>query len=152
MPGPSSPPAGIPANNPAIVYNSKNLWLPRKFVKPDISATDSPVITKGNVYVQRVSNPKRNECKFTTDNFLDVSLAWVEGEAAGLFTAKWDAFMAWAMAGKVFSFYRSAADSTAGRSYFQYCVWTSKDDGLSMTVGNPRWFIEIEFATEGAAR
>ena len=153
MPAPSSPPAGIPSNNPVIVYNGKNLWLPRKFVgKPEINNTDAPNITKGNTYVQRVSNPKRQECKFTTDNFLNESKAWVEGEAAQLFTTAWDTFMVWAMAGKVFEFYRSATDSTAGRSYFQYAVWTAKNDGMSMTTGNPRWAIDIEFATEGASR
>jgi hypothetical protein len=152
MPGPSSPPTGIPSNNPAIVYDSKNLWLPRKFVKWDLTPTHNPAVTKGHTYIQVVSNPKRYEIKATTDNFLDTSLAWVEGAGASLFTVAWDSFMAWAMLGKVFEFYRTASDSTAGRSYFQYCVWVGKDDGTSMTVGNPRWSVAIDIATEGAAR
>ena len=151
MPAPSSPPTGIPASNPAIVYNSKNLWLPRKFTKWDLSVTRSATVAKGATYIQVASMPLRYDLTSKTANFPDTSLAWVEGEAAQLFTVAWDAFMAWAQVGKVFSFYRSATDSGT-RSYFQYCVWTGKDDGMNQTIGNPRYNLEIAFSTEGAAR
>ena len=153
MPAPSSPPAvaGVDASNPVIIYNSKNLWLPRKFTKWDLTATRNAAITQGAPYIQVASDPLRYEATGKTANFPNTSAAWVEGEGAVTFVSAWDTFMAWAQVGKVFSFYRSATDAGT-RSYFQYCVWTGKDDGLNQVIGNTRYNLEIAFATEGAAR
>lgn len=145
-------PAGYPADGPKILFNGRTLWLPRKFPDFQRPAVRDPAITKGPVYTQVVANPPLNEVDATTVEFPNTSAVWIEGEAAQYFLAAWDSFMDWAGAGKVFSFWRSATDSTAGVSYFQYCVWTLENDGLRITTGNPRYSLNIGFRTEGAAR
>src|SRR5574343_1923765 len=103
----------IPSDNPKIVYNSVTLWLPRKFVKWENSVSMNPVITEGLHYVQVVTSPIRYSVKCTTANFTNDTDVW-DGTSR-TFLAAWDLFQAWAQIGKVFSFYRSATNSTADR-------------------------------------
>jgi hypothetical protein len=147
-----APPAGTSPENPKIVYNGKTLWLPRKFGEWKAPEGHKPSITEGDVYVQVVSHGSRYKISAKTLNFPDTSEVWVEGEAAQLFSTAWAAFYAWAKVGNVFSLYRSAADSTAGTSYFQYCVWNLDNKGFNLQLGRPRWQVEIGCLTESASR
>jgi len=141
----------IPADYPKIVYNSVTLWLPRRFAKWDVKYSVNPVITDGLVYSQVVSNPGRYTVACTTAKFENESYNY-DSSGAKIFTLAYQSFLDWAMAGKVFSFYRKATDSTAGLSYFQYCVWNQKDDGVTMLLGHERYEVNISFITEGASR
>lgn len=142
----------IPADNPKIVYGATTLWLPRKFTEWERDKSHDPEISKGYTYIQTVSIPVRYEVKAVTGTFVNYSEDWDGGGSEAFLTA-WASFWdAYGKTGKVFSFYRKATDSTAGLSYFQYCVWTGKHDGVRPLIGAERYQLEIQFATEGAAR
>ncbi len=142
----------IPSDHPKIVYGSTTLWLPRKFVDWELDASHSPTITRGYTYIQVVSQPVRYDIKARTAVFTNYSEDW-DGSGAKPFLTAWATFWdAYGKTGKVFSFYRKATDSTAGKSYFQYCVWTGKTDGVELLIGAERYRLTLELATEGAAR
>ena len=142
----------IPADNPKIVYGATTLWLPKKFVEWERKKTHQPSVSEGQTYIQVVSLPIRYKIKATTDRFPDSTEDW-DGSGAGSFLAAYATFWdSYAKTGKVWSFYRSATDSTAGVSYYQYCVWTGETDGTQLLIGNVRYKLTLEFSTETAAR
>ncbi|MFZ5426678.1 MAG: hypothetical protein ACOZEN_06865 [Thermodesulfobacteriota bacterium] len=142
----------IPTDNPKIVYGSTTLWLPTKFTSWKRTKSHSPSVSEGLTYIQVVSAPVRYEVEATTATFRNTSEDWDGGGAEAFLTA-WASFWdAYGKTGKVFQFYRTATDSTAGVSYFQYSVWTGEGDGLELLTGNERYRLNLKFATEGAAR
>lgn len=137
---------------PKIVYGSVTLYLPRNFTSWDLQYLNNNVVVKGPTYIQVCSYPNAYELKATTDVWCNLSDSW-DGGTAGLFLTEWLTFYnTHAKLGKVFSFYRRGDDSTAGQSYFQYCVWTGTTDGIKRLIGHERYTLDILFRTEGAPR
>jgi hypothetical protein len=142
-----------PTTWPKIVYNSVTLWLPRKFTDWDNHPTYNPQLAKGFTYTQVASYPLIYEVKARTAVFNNTAITGGTWDGTNtVFLTAWATFYAWAGIGKVFSFYRKGTDSTAGLSYFQYCVWTQDWNGVKLLPGNERYTLDIEFRTETAAR
>lgn len=145
----------IPSNHPKIVAGSVVLWLPRKFLQPDISKSPRPQQTEGHTYIQTASFPIRYAFKAKTPPFRLTTENWLTG--AWTITDWLDAWAYmydnWVRQGNPFTFYRSAAYSIPdGKHVFERCVWTGKDDGVDCLAGLERYVFNVEFKTEGASR
>ena len=132
---------------PKIVYGTTTLWLPRGFTTWECQNHTNNVFNKGPVYTQVTSYPPQYEIKCTTDIWCNTQDIW--NGTNGYFLTEYLTFWNnWARLGKVFSFYRRGDDSTAGQSYFQYCVSILETDGIKRLIGNERFTLDFNIRTE----
>jgi hypothetical protein len=151
MAAPATPPTGLDTSYSAIQYNGKNLWICNKFTDFTCDPFYDVKQTPGNTYIQTVTSPKRYRVEAHIKKFQDVSRAYVEGEAASLFTVAWKDFKDWAATGTPFEFWRNCTDS-GEYSHFTYCVLNADKSKFKLLIGNVRYSLDMTFATEGAAR